>query len=145
MMSQGAGGGYGDVLERDPERVIKDIEEGLVSHEIARTLFCVRFDETTLAIDHAATQQARADERKARIVRGVPFHEFVENWVRPEPPASIPYFGSWGDDISVIYANGVASPADAVPRVMMPDPRDVKVARLEAEVGALRAQLATQG
>ncbi|WP_408587387.1 hydantoinase B/oxoprolinase family protein [Novosphingobium sp.] len=144
MMSQGAGGGYGDVLERDPERVIKDIEEGLVSREIARSLFFVRFDDRTLAIDHAGTEQARADERKARIARGIRFHEFVKSWVRTEPPANIPYFGSWGDDISVVYANGVASPADAVPRVMMADPRDVKVARLEAELAALREQPTAQ-
>ena len=33
MQSQGAGGGYGDVLERDPQMTITDLEDGLVSHE----------------------------------------------------------------------------------------------------------------
>ncbi|HBI04742.1 MAG TPA: acetone carboxylase subunit alpha, partial [Paenibacillaceae bacterium] len=33
IITQGAGGGYGDVLDRDPELVIKDVEENLISEE----------------------------------------------------------------------------------------------------------------
>ncbi|HWY23609.1 MAG TPA: hydantoinase B/oxoprolinase family protein, partial [Nevskia sp.] len=34
MICQGSGGGYGDVLERDPELVMKDLREDLMSHNL---------------------------------------------------------------------------------------------------------------
>lgn len=141
MMSQGAGGGYGDVLDRDPAHVMTDIEEGLVSHEVAQALFCVRYDESTLVVDAQATAAARRQEREARIARGKPFDDFVKSWTRCEPPAGIPYFGSWGDDTSTIYANGEKGSPESLPLVLMPDPRDVKVGALEDKVRDLEQQL----
>ena len=142
MICQGAGGGYGDVLERDPELVMKDIAEDLMSPAVARSVYHVVFDETTLVLDHAATQAARSAERKARIARGKPFDAFCAEWVTPEPPAHIPYFGSW-DNPDEIYANLPGAPtktsAAAQTGVMMPNPKDLRIAALEAEVAALRA------
>lgn len=141
MMSQGAGGGYGDVLDRDPKDVIRDIEEGLVSHEVAQRLFAMRYDEATLVIDEPATKAARDAERKARIARGTPFDEFVKTWTKDEPPAGIPYFGSWGNDLATIYANGLKGTPDTLPLVLMPDPRDVKVGVLEKKIKALESEM----
>ncbi len=46
----GGGGGFGNPLERDPERVLDDVIEGLVSIEAARELYGVVFDsESALA------------------------------------------------------------------------------------------------
>ncbi len=142
MICQGAGGGYGDVLERDPELVMKDIAEDLMSPAVARSVYHVVFDETTLTLDRAATDTARAAERKARIARGRPFDEFVAQWVTPEPPEHIPYFGSW-DDPAEIYAGipgaRIKTSAAQQTGVMMPNPKDVKIAALEAELTALKA------
>jgi hypothetical protein len=104
MICQGAGGGYGDVLERDPNAVVADVEAGYISHQTARDIYFVVYDEENLAVDVAATEQARADERAARKARGVPYREFVENWVTAEPPAHLPYYGSWGPDTNVVHA-----------------------------------------
>jgi acetone carboxylase, alpha subunit len=142
MNRQGAGGGYGDVLERDPELVMKDIAEDLMSAAVAQSVYHVVFDEVTLTLDRTATDAARAAERKARIARGKPFDEFCAAWVTPEPPEHIPYFGSW-DDPAEIYAGvpGARIKTSALQQtgVMMPDPKDVRIAALEAEVAALRA------
>jgi N-methylhydantoinase B/oxoprolinase/acetone carboxylase alpha subunit len=142
MNRQGAGGGCGDVLERDPELVMKDIAEDLMSAAVAQSVYHVVFDEATLTLDRAATDAARAAERKARIARGKPFDEFCAAWVTPEPPEHIPYFGSW-DDPAEIYAGvpGARIKTSALQQtgVMMPDPKDVRIAALEAEVAALRA------
>ncbi|RKZ71491.1 MAG: acetone carboxylase subunit alpha, partial [Gammaproteobacteria bacterium] len=43
MISQGSGGGYGDVLERDPQLVIKDIEERLITPDWAKKIYHVAF------------------------------------------------------------------------------------------------------
>jgi len=39
-------GGYGDPLERDPDKVARDVAEGKITPETARTVYCVPVDET---------------------------------------------------------------------------------------------------
>ena len=142
MICQGGGGGYGDVLEREPELVMKDVIEDLISPETARRVYAVVFDEATRVVDMAATEAARAAERKARIARGKPFDEFCADWVTPEPPEHLPYFGSW-DDPTRIYAglpgSRVCTTAAEQTGVMMPNPKDLRIAALEAEVARLKA------
>ena len=70
MICQGSGGGYGDVLERDPcKLVMKDVREDLLSHELAEEIYFVVYDRDTLIVDEAATQARRDAERQARIAR----------------------------------------------------------------------------
>lgn len=144
MICQGAGGGYGDVLERDPALVIKDIEEDLISQETARDIYKIVFDERTLIVDQEATDKLRADERKARIARGTNFDEFVAEWTTSEPPASLPFYGSW-DDPTVVYGTHagkrVKMDSDNIESMFMPNPKDVRIAELEGELKAARAEL----
>jgi len=140
MMCQGSGGGYGDVLERDPDLVMQDLKQDLISDETAERIFKVVYERGTRRIDRTATALARDTERAARKARGKPFKEFVAAWVKPEPPPDLPYFGSWGDD-SVIYAGNGASRVvmrgDDIQPVWLPDPREVRIAELEARISAL--------
>ncbi|MDP9141840.1 MAG: hydantoinase B/oxoprolinase family protein, partial [Pseudomonadota bacterium] len=142
MMCQGAGGGYGDVLQREPERVMKDIEESLISGDTARDIFKVAYDPSTHLVDAAATQALRADERKARIARGVPYDEFVKTWNTPEPPANLPYMGCWGEDVTSVYGimmgQRVKMDGKALQSQFMLNPKDLRIAQLEAEVAALK-------
>lgn len=144
MICQGSGGGYGDVLERDPKLVMKDLAEDLMSHENARDIYKVAYDERTLVVDEEATRRLREDYRRERIRRGRPFDEFCKEWVTPEPPQQMPYFGSW-NDVNVIYADSagqrITMPANALQGVFMPNPKDVRIAQLEAEVAQLRERL----
>jgi len=143
MICQGSGGGYGDVLERDPALVMRDLAEDLMSHENARDIYKVVYDERALVVDEAATQELRDGYRKARIARGKPFDEFCKDWVTPEPPAHIPYLGSWQDP-KVIYATSagqrIKMDADKLQGVYMPHPKDVRIAELEAQLAALKAK-----
>ncbi|ATY86256.1 acetone carboxylase subunit alpha [Kyrpidia spormannii] len=141
ILTQGAGGGYGDVLERDPELVMKDLEEGLISVEVARDIYRVVYDPDTLVLDREATERAREEERRARLRRGVPFGEFVREWVTEEPPAHLPWYGCWGDP-KVVYAGSpqVKMAADAIQSIYLPDPKDVRIAELEARLTRLRAE-----
>lgn len=136
MISQGAGAGYGDLLERDPAGVIKDIEDGLISPGVAERLYKVKFDPVTLAINHEATQAAREAERKARIARSVPFNEFVKTWNQPTPPSHMQYFGCWGDDVDTLYvgsADNTRSAREPKPNYMR-NPKDVRIEELEARL-----------
>jgi N-methylhydantoinase B/oxoprolinase/acetone carboxylase alpha subunit len=153
MTSQGAGGGYGDVLQRDPERVMKDLAEGLISHHTAREIFKVAYDERTLAVDEGATKRLRDEERAARKRRGVPYAEFVKGWNREAPPAAIPYLGSWGTDRSRLWTPDGVVPADAIGAgYAFPDPAWVEIAKLrdrleksERRAAALEAELRGRG
>ncbi|SEN66979.1 N-methylhydantoinase B/oxoprolinase/acetone carboxylase, alpha subunit [Gemmobacter aquatilis] len=141
MISQGAGAGYGDLLERDPVSVIKDIEEGLMSPEVAARLYKVVFDPKTLAIDFDATEAARAAERQARIARSVPYAEFIKGWNQPKPPAHLQYFGCWGDDVGTLYMGSadVTRRGDQPRPNYMMHPKDVRIAELEARLEAVGA------
>ena len=145
MMCQGTGAGYGDVLLRDPANVMKDIEENLISHETARDIFKVEFNPITLLVDEAATKAARDAERRSRLARGKPFDDFVAEFVTPEPPEHLPYYGSW-DDPKVIYGTSsgkrIKMPADDIQSMFMPNPKDVKISALEKQVAELQTRLA---
>jgi N-methylhydantoinase B len=56
------GGGYGDPLEREPERVLADVQEGAVSLERAAQDYgvVIRQDRPHLVVDQAATAERRA-------------------------------------------------------------------------------------
>lgn len=62
------GGGYGDPLERPPERVLADVVEGWVSLEAARNAYGVVLAEVdgTLAVDAEATREERASSGRRR-------------------------------------------------------------------------------
>jgi N-methylhydantoinase B len=70
------GGGYGDPVRRDPHAVAEDVRLGLVSVDIAKSVYGVLVAEGVL--DEAATDAQRAAIRAARLSEGKP----------PEEPAS---------------------------------------------------------
>jgi N-methylhydantoinase B len=53
------GGGYGDPLERDPERVAEDVREEKLSLQYARREYAVVLDPDTLVVDAEATAALR--------------------------------------------------------------------------------------
>ena len=139
MICQGAGAGYGDVLEREPEAVMKDLREDLISHESARDIYHVVYDARTLIVDVEATAKARADEREARKARGRKYADFVADWVTETPSLDLPYYGSWGDPSTVYTGSGAARQvldAGTIQPIFMADPRDVRIAELEAQLAA---------
>ncbi len=145
MICQGAGGGYGDVLERDPALVLKDVEENLLSAELAHEIYGVVLDPATLVLDEAATTAARAAQRAARKARGRPFDEFCAEWVRDEPAPALPYMGSWGDDTDEVIASppGAARyrmKSNAMTGIMLSNPKDRRIAELEAELARVKAE-----
>ena len=149
MICQGAGGGYGDVLERPTDLIMKDIEENLISPSYARQVYKVVFDEVKLIVDEKATQTLRDEERQARLRRGKPYAEFVKNWVKDGPEESLPYFGSWDDSTRVIASPPGESryemDADSIQGVMMSNPKDRKIRNLEQRISRLEQDLCSKG
>jgi len=91
-----SGAGYGDPLEREPELVMRDLREGLLSHETASEVYAVVYDRETYAVDHEATDRRRMEERKVRLNRGQPYAEFEREWSKKRPmPEILLDFGPW--------------------------------------------------
>ena len=66
------GGGYGDPLDRDPEAVLRDVVEGVVSADSAKHVYGVIIASTG-AVDESKTAAERSALRKQRIDESVPF------------------------------------------------------------------------
>ena len=145
MISQGAGGGYGDVLERDPEAVMTDLKLGRISPETAKKIYKVAWNEGTTVIDQAKTDELRDAERADRLKRGRPYHEFVKDFVTEEPPEDIHYFGSWGDDTDELTATvwgshgpkRVRGKLGEIPLIFIPNRHVVKINKLEKRIREL--------
>ena len=54
------GGGWGRAFEREPERVLRDVRDGVVSVDTARTVYGVVLSNDLRAIDRSATERLRA-------------------------------------------------------------------------------------
>ena len=66
MIVTAGGGGWGDPLDRDPERVLHDVIEEYVSLRAARKEYGVVIDPDSLEIDRQATDRLRAELRRPR-------------------------------------------------------------------------------
>jgi N-methylhydantoinase B len=60
------GGGYRDPIEREPERVRRDVINGVVTLEHACERYGVVIDPATMAVDQPATERRRAEIREER-------------------------------------------------------------------------------
>jgi hypothetical protein len=69
--------------------------------------------------------------------------------VKPEPPAHLAYYGSWGNDPSIIHATAwtthgpvrVAEPMSQLPQILMPDPNVLALSGQQARIAELEARL----
>jgi N-methylhydantoinase B len=60
----GGGGGYGDPLDREPQRVAHDVRNGFVSVEAAARDYGVVVDAATFDVDADATRELREELRR---------------------------------------------------------------------------------
>ncbi len=58
-VDRSGGGGFGPAWERDPQAVLEDVLDGLVTREAAATVYGVVLDETGKTVDSDATQARR--------------------------------------------------------------------------------------
>jgi acetophenone carboxylase len=92
------GGGYGDVLEREPEAVMGDLREGVITDWVARNVYRVAYDSESFVVDEVETERLRAEERDARRSRGRTWDDFHAEWNELCPPdEALAYYGTWPD------------------------------------------------
>jgi N-methylhydantoinase B len=70
VIEYNGGGGYGDPLLREPERVARDIADGRITVRAARVFYGVAVDADG-SVDPAATQALRAEIRMGRLADAI--------------------------------------------------------------------------
>jgi len=78
--SYNGGGGYGDVLERDPVKTAWDVENGYLTREAATGIFGIILDEDEEGYPVAnieATRRHRAEMRTNRLAKARPVSEWI--------------------------------------------------------------------
>ncbi|MBM3485068.1 MAG: hypothetical protein FJX67_00315 [Alphaproteobacteria bacterium] len=94
--SCGGGGGYGDVLEREPEAVLADLDAGIITTDVAEKVYRVAITPETGLLDPAATMKRRAKARHERLTKGKTFDQFIKSWSKLKPPKDVlTYYGNW--------------------------------------------------
>jgi N-methylhydantoinase B/oxoprolinase/acetone carboxylase alpha subunit len=94
----GGGGGYGDVLERDPDMVMDDLRKEIISHRTAEVVYHIAYNPETLEVDYAKTNELRQKEREDRKARGLKWEDFEKEWSQLCPAEeAMDYYGSWPD------------------------------------------------
>ena len=92
------GKGYGDVLEREPQAVVNDVRDELISHWTATNVYHVAYDVETWTADPKKTEELRKAEHERRLGRGKNYEEFEKEWSTRKPPEEqLGYYGSWPD------------------------------------------------
>ncbi len=92
------GVGYGDVLERDPRKVVDDLRSGIISEWAVRNVYRVVFDSATMAVREQETEEKRRETRQQRIRNGLKFEDFMAQWAHRKPAGNIlTYYGRWPD------------------------------------------------
>ncbi|HTW87174.1 MAG TPA: hydantoinase B/oxoprolinase family protein, partial [Candidatus Binataceae bacterium] len=90
-------GGYGDVLDREPQAVLEDVRARLITREVAEKVYGVIVGPDD-RIDLSATDERRRAIRRERLTLGKPFKEFIAEWSTRKPPdAVLKYYGAWPD------------------------------------------------
>lgn len=93
--SQG-GGGYGDVLEREPASVVEDLRQGIISEWVVKNVYAVAYDPETKELDEKQTEELRQSARDERKRRGKSYVEFEKEWLAKKPPEEwLKWFGAW--------------------------------------------------
>jgi acetophenone carboxylase len=92
------GKGYGDVLEREPQAVVDDVRDEIISDWTASNVYRVAYDAETWTADEEKTQELRKRERQKRLSEGRSYEEFEKEWLKKKPPEDqLVYYGSWPD------------------------------------------------
>jgi len=101
MMVGAGGGGWGDVLEREPQSVTDDLRAGVITHQTARDIYKVVYDSESMMVDTNLTEELRAKTRAERKRLGKPYSEFLKGWEKQRPPESaLKYFGEFPGQVA---------------------------------------------
>ena len=92
------GKGYGDVLEREPQDVVDDVRDEIISDWAACNVYHVAYDAETWTADEDKSREMRQRELQDRLRRARNYDVFEKEWSQKKPSEDqLVYYGSWPD------------------------------------------------
>jgi hypothetical protein len=82
MQSASGGGGLGDPIDRESERVLADFLNGLLTLETSQKVYCVSIDTQHSAVNAPETEAMRQSRIKARLSQGIPGGRYLTMLVK---------------------------------------------------------------
>jgi acetophenone carboxylase len=83
-------------LEREPELVIQDIKDQIISDWSAQNVYKAQYNTETLKLDQEGTETARQEERQNRIQQAKTYDEFEQDWLEQQMDESLlKFYGTW--------------------------------------------------
>lgn len=84
------GAGVMDPIEREPEKVAKDVQGKVITLEAALKVYCVAMDEASLAIDIYMTAKRREEKLRERLTLGIYGPEYLRKMVQFREKRDLP-------------------------------------------------------
>jgi N-methylhydantoinase B len=84
------GGGLGDPIEREPEKIAKDIRNLVASAEVAEKVYAVLIDKKTFEMDRKKTEELRKERKKERLRAGVEAKTYLKAVVERRKKRDLP-------------------------------------------------------
>jgi hypothetical protein len=73
-----------------------DLRDDTISPRTAQEIYKVVYRPDNLIVDYEATEQARKDERAARLARAKPYAKWLLAWLKRRPPERLlAMYGDW--------------------------------------------------
>jgi N-methylhydantoinase B len=105
------GGGYGDPIDRDPEAVLRDVRDRLVTEGAAREIYGVVLEDGHRAVDRARTGSRRLEIRTQRA-GGPVAEELVERRAVPSTGRRLGEYLQLGEDgVQCTFCGHTVAPA----------------------------------
>jgi len=138
MYSSIAGAGQGDPIEREPERIVEDIESGYATLDEAEKVYCVSINADTLKVDQAKTEKLRDAKKQERLKKGIPGEKFLTQLVESRKSKNLPQvalnFIEETENFSPAYKEELKKEEEASKKNWKPIGKDRKI---EKELGEL--------
>ena len=94
----GGGAGYGDVLEREPAKVLEDLKRGFITPRTVREVYKVAIDLESMTVVEEETEELRRQDREKRLAESMSYEEFSTWWSQQQPrEALLKHYGPWPD------------------------------------------------
>lgn len=88
--NHGGGPGLGDPIERDPEMIVRDLEDKEVTLEVVQKVHAVAIDPVSFKIDYKKTEEMRKEKKKERLSRGIAAAIYLKRLVEKRKKRELP-------------------------------------------------------
>lgn len=131
-VSGAGGGGLGDPIERDPDRIVEEIKDTKATLPEVQKVYCVSIDPETLEIDHEKTAKMREEKKRQRLSQGVPAKDFLKVLVEKRRDRKLPKVAQDFLDETLSFSSVFRDHVEAEEKLLKKDLEPLKKVRVKS-------------